>query len=89
MVSRVQFEGIAVKNLKLTAVVVCGLQLGGCMTAQERVAADDRQCQSYGVAPGSPGYVECRMRLDQQHANARLVNSTSPVGLVVNAASGQ
>jgi hypothetical protein len=61
--------------------------LAGCMTAQERVAADDRQCQSYGVAPGSQPYVQCRLQLDQQHANQRLVNSTSPVGFVVNTVS--
>lgn len=77
------------QKLFLVIVAGCGLQLGGCMTTEERIAADDRQCQSYGVAAGSPGYVDCRMRLDQQHANARLVNSTSPVGLVVNSVSGR
>lgn len=28
----------------------------------------DIKCQSYGVAPGSPGYVQCRMNLDNQAA---------------------
>lgn len=77
------------RNLVLVIVAVGALSLGGCMTTEERIASDDRECQSYGVVSGSPGYVDCRMRLDQQHANARLLNSTSPVGLVVNSVSGQ
>jgi hypothetical protein len=38
--------------------------------AQAQGASDDAQCQSYGVMPGSPGYVQCRMNLDNQHAAA-------------------
>jgi outer membrane biogenesis lipoprotein LolB len=38
--------------------------------AQAQAASDDAQCQSYGVSPGSPGYVQCRMNLDNQHAAA-------------------
>jgi hypothetical protein len=67
----------------------CLLLLVGCQTTEERLAADDKQCQTYGVQPGSPGYVQCRLQLDQQHANQRLLNSTSPVGFVVNTVSGQ
>ena len=49
------------------------LLLAGCQatTAEQRIAADDRQCQSYGVAPGSPGYVQCRSNLDANRANVR------------------
>jgi hypothetical protein len=36
--------------------------------AQAQAASDDAQCRSYGVTPGSPGYVQCRMNLDNQHA---------------------
>lgn len=36
--------------------------------AQARAASDDAQCRSYGAEPGSPGYVQCRMNLDNQHA---------------------
>jgi hypothetical protein len=50
-----------------TALLVCCI-LGGCQTTEERVAADDRQCQSYGVQPGSPAYVQCRMNLDNNRA---------------------
>ena len=36
--------------------------------AQARIVDDDAQCQSYGVQPGTPSYVQCRMNLDSQHA---------------------
>lgn len=36
---------------------------------QERVAADDANCRSSGVQPGSPAYEDCRKRLSNQHAN--------------------
>lgn len=26
--------------------------------------ADDKQCQSYGHVPGTPGYGDCRMQID-------------------------
>lgn len=58
--------------------IFLALLLAGCQTTEERLAADDRQCQSYGVAIGSPPYVECRMRLDKQHSQAQIVNSLSP-----------
>jgi len=56
-----------------------GLMLAGCAEhgpeqvaaqAQAQVASDDAQCRSYGALPGSPGYVQCRMNLDNQHAAA-------------------
>lgn len=63
------------------------LSLTGCMqTAEQRVAKDDAQCLSYGVPKGSPAYVECRMRLDQQRSHRRAVNSTGAIGVLVNAA---
>jgi hypothetical protein len=45
------------------------LLLSGCQTADQRIAVDDRQCQSYGVAPGSPAYVQCRSSLNANRAN--------------------
>ena len=38
-------------------------------TEQERVAADDANCRSSGVQPGSPAYEDCRKRLSNQHAS--------------------
>ena len=54
-------------RMMLIAVV---LGLAGCKTAEQVQSEHDAQCQSYGVARGSPPYVECRMRLDQQRADA-------------------
>jgi hypothetical protein len=36
--------------------------------AQVRMA-DDLQCRSDGVEPGSPGYAQCRMNLDNQRSH--------------------
>lgn len=36
--------------------------------AQDRVAADDANCRSSGVQPGSPQYDDCRKRLANQQA---------------------
>lgn len=49
--------------------VLLGLLLTGCVTQEEKIAVDDRQCQSYGVAIGSPAYVQCRANLDAGRAN--------------------
>ena len=50
--------------------------LGGCASQRQtqeqqaaaRAAIDadgDAKCRSFGLEPGSPGYVQCRMTLDQ------------------------
>jgi hypothetical protein len=36
-----------------------------------RAANDDAQCQSYGAAPGSQAYIQCRMNIDNQRAQMR------------------
>ena len=33
-----------------------------------QAAADDVKCQSYGTRPGEQAYIQCRMNLDNQHA---------------------
>jgi hypothetical protein len=44
--------------------------------AQAQTANDDAYCRSLGVSPGSDGYVQCRMNLDNQRmANKRAVVS--------------
>jgi hypothetical protein len=77
------------------------LMLGGCASQQqiqERQAAakaateadGDAKCRSFGLEPGSPGYVQCRMTLDQtrtqidatqearsQEAYSRVINDNS------------
>ena len=66
--------------MRLVAILAVGcLSLASCaqqqaaqqaQAAQMQAASDDAQCRSYGVQPGSPGYVQCRMNLDNQHAAA-------------------
>lgn len=51
--------------------VLLALLVTGCQTTEDRIAADDRQCQSYGVAKGSPEYVMCRANLDAGRANVQ------------------
>ena len=36
--------------------------------AQAQARKDDAQCRSYGLTSESPAYVQCRMNLDNQHA---------------------
>lgn len=67
-------------------VLALALALGGCAAyeqqqreqamaqAQAQSASDDAQCQSYGAAPGSPMYVQCRMQLDGQRTQAAEAN---------------
>lgn len=45
------------------------LLLAGCQTTEERLAADDARCLSYGTRKGDPAYVQCRMNLDTNRAN--------------------
>lgn len=55
--------------MKIYYALGCMLLLTGCAASQEqRIAVDDKTCQSYGIQPGSPAYVECRMKLDQNRA---------------------
>jgi hypothetical protein len=49
------------------------ISLSACANDSAQLAAnaqaeDDAKCRSYGVAPGSPAYVQCRMNLDNQRA---------------------
>ena len=36
----------------------------GCMTAQERRAADEARCRSYSFRPKTDAFAECLQRLD-------------------------
>ena len=53
--------------------------LTGCLTAEEKMANDDAQCQSYGVAKDSPAYVECRMKLARTVPTSRLPSGLETV----------
>ena len=47
------------------------MMLAGCASAAQVAAIDDNKCQSYGFAPGSEGYAQCRMTMDVQRQQAR------------------
>src|SRR5438874_9657369 len=53
----------------MKSVFLLALLVAGCQTTDERIAADDHHCRSYGVAPGSAAYVQCRGNLDTNRAN--------------------
>ncbi len=50
------------------AALLSVLALTGCMTSEERMAAnnakDDQQCLSYGARKGTDTYVNCRAQLE-------------------------
>ena len=59
------------KGLFSATLGLISILLAGCQTTEDRLAADDATCKSYGVAPGSPGYIQCRTNLDQNRANVK------------------
>jgi hypothetical protein len=61
---------------KIATVTILALGLSGCMTTEERAAADaaadDSYCRSIGAQRGTPVYVDCRLRRDEtRQANNR------------------
>jgi hypothetical protein len=77
---------------KPMTIVVLSLALLGCESAQEiaareaaeraRVAAAlDRECRSWGVAPGSAGYVQCRAELLRARTAAEIANQQADAAM--------
>lgn len=52
--------------MKLRTLLPCliALLLTGCMTAQERRAADEAKCRSYGFERRNDAFAECLQRID-------------------------
>ena len=50
-------------SLTLAALAI-GLSACQTMTPEERRAADERQCLSYGFKPGTNGFATCLQRID-------------------------
>ncbi len=48
--------------------------------AQAQAVSDDAQCRSYGAAPGSQSYIQCRMNIDNQRAQMRAAIAGQIVG---------
>jgi hypothetical protein len=61
------------------------LFLAGCQTTEERLAADDYRCQSYGLKKGDPAYAQCRMNLDTNRANVTASERFGAGGGIVGA----
>lgn len=67
--------------------------LAGCSTPEERAAGrlrfDTEKCTGYGFTPGTDGFAQCRMRMEQARWDAvigsfpRAVNCTT-VGTVTS-----
>jgi len=78
--------------MRIVAALAIALTLGSCAEyqaqqqaqaqaqAQAQQASDDAQCQSYGAAPGSPAYIQCRMNLDNQRSQMRAAVASALVG---------
>jgi hypothetical protein len=63
--------------MRILMVIAVSIPLGACQTVEQRMATDNIICQSYGVAPGTQGYIQCRMNLDNNRAN---VNASERFG---------
>lgn len=57
---------------KAFLLVAVAALVGGCMTAEERRAADEAKCRSYGFTKRNDAFAECMQRIDlDRGANAR------------------
>jgi hypothetical protein len=74
-------------------VVLAGACLGGCSwveafrpppppapTPEQTSVSDDAKCQSYGTAPGTQPYFQCRLAIDQQReqSSGGLASAATP-----------
>jgi hypothetical protein len=68
--------------------IATAVTLTGCANAGQLAANDDDKCQSYGFAPGTQGYAQCRMSMDasrQQAASAAIAGLANGMRSVGNA----
>jgi hypothetical protein len=57
------------------AAAAIGLSSCQTMTSEERRAADERQCLSYGFRRGSDGFATCLQRIDLDRREQSRINS--------------
>lgn len=68
----------------LALVAAAAAACAGCASHAEIADADDSRCRSYGAAPGSDAYVQCRMTQDaRRDAMRRAILSSPPVDFIV------
>jgi hypothetical protein len=63
-------------QMRIAAIIALAGAVAGCAEYEQQQAAaqaasDDAQCRSYGAAPGSQAYIQCRMNIDNQRAQMR------------------
>lgn len=73
--------GVTVNRMVVFALAALGVV--GCASPEQIAAQDDAQCRSYGVRPGMPQYVNCRMMLANQRdaRSARASDALMSTGL--------
>ena len=79
--------------MRIIFVIVAAVTLAGCAmgpTPQQVAAGDDAECRSYGAAPGTDAYFNCRMAKDRQRQQNRaalaaaLISSPPPQPVYVS-----
>ena len=67
--------------MRAVMALILALALSGCMTGEERRAAqnakDDQKCLGYGARPGSDAYVSCRAQLDAARTTADAIDDAA------------
>lgn len=56
---------------KLAAGLLLALLCSGCVTLEERRAADEARCRSYGFRAGSEGFANCLLQIDLDRSAER------------------
>ncbi len=56
---------------KLAAGLLLALACSSCVTLEERRAADEARCRSYGFKPGSEGFSNCLLQIDLDRSAER------------------
>ncbi|OJV09880.1 MULTISPECIES: hypothetical protein [unclassified Bosea (in: a-proteobacteria)] len=56
---------------KLAAGLLLALLCSGCVTLEERRAADEARCRSYGFRPGTEGFANCLLQVDLDRSAER------------------
>lgn len=68
--------------LKFALIALALLSLVGCMSREERIAAqdarDDQTCLSYGAKTGTDAYIGCRTNLATNRNTASAIRGTAP-----------
>jgi hypothetical protein len=59
-------------------ILLAALLLAGCMSAEERIAADNDQCAAYGFTAGTDAFAQCRQQLQAQRNAILMQGITTP-----------